>query len=174
MQGNLLGCGAKPLVDQQEVGFTHQENYHGGLVKLHVDQHGVGFAHSPIVLEGRSNFFQINKMLALPTKEIDVESGQTSYKLRGCWFRLSRRLSWNVQPSFLTSTNSFDVKTRDMWKENMITRSEIQTENTCSLGFWDIRKGVKLRRLILRSLKCTFNQTNAGFMSFKGNDIYNK
>ena len=37
----------------------------------------------------------------------------------------------------------------------MTIRSEIQIENICSLEFGDIRGGVTLRRLILRSFECT-------------------
>ena len=47
----------------------------------------------------------------------------------------------------------FNVKTRDIWKGNLTTRSEVYTENLCSRWFQDIRKGVTLRRLILQSLE---------------------
>jgi len=36
----------------------------------------------------------------------------------------------------------FDVKTRDIWEGNMITRSGTQTESICFLRFWGIREGV--------------------------------
>ena len=48
----------------------------------------------------------------------------------------------------------FNVKLCDIWEGNMITRSKIQTENIRSLGFWDIREGIILRRLVLRTLEC--------------------
>jgi hypothetical protein len=49
----------------------------------------------------------------------------------------------------------FNVKPRDVYGSgNVITRSEISIQNIRSLGLWDIREGVTLRRLILRSLEC--------------------
>ena len=48
----------------------------------------------------------------------------------------------------------FKVETCDAWEVAVTLRGEIQTKNTCSLGFWDIREGVTLRRLILHILEC--------------------
>ena len=48
----------------------------------------------------------------------------------------------------------FSVKMYDIWEGNMTIRSEIQIENIHSLELWNIREGVTLRRLILRSLEC--------------------
>ena len=48
----------------------------------------------------------------------------------------------------------------------MIIRSGNQTENICSIGFWDVRGGVTLRRLMLRSLECIW-------CSLEGNKILN-
>jgi len=39
-----------------------------------------------------------------------------------------------------------------MWEGNVITMNEIEDEDICSREFWDIRKGVALRKLILQSL----------------------
>ena len=50
-----------------------------------------------------------------------------------------------------------NVETHDIWERNMTTRGEIQAENFRSLKMWDIREGVTLRRLILRSLGCSYN-----------------
>jgi hypothetical protein len=47
----------------------------------------------------------------------------------------------------------YNVKTYDIWERNMTVRSEVYTENMDSLGFGDLREGVTLRRLILRSLE---------------------
>ena len=47
----------------------------------------------------------------------------------------------------------FNVKTCDIWEENVIIKSEISIENAHSLGFQDIR-GVTFRRLIVWSLEC--------------------
>ena len=45
-------------------------------------------------------------------------------------------------------------KIRDTRERNVTIRSEISTTNIHSLGFWDIREGVILWRLILWSLGC--------------------
>ena len=49
----------------------------------------------------------------------------------------------------------FNVKTHDTWEGNVTIRNEIQIKNIRSLGFWDLREGMTLRRLILLSLECT-------------------
>ena len=41
----------------------------------------------------------------------------------------------------------FNIRALDIWEENVTTRQEILTEHVCSLGFWDVREGVTLRRL---------------------------
>jgi hypothetical protein len=48
----------------------------------------------------------------------------------------------------------FIVKTHDIWEGNVITRSEIEIENLCCLGFQEIREGMTLKRLELQSLEC--------------------
>ena len=48
----------------------------------------------------------------------------------------------------------FDVNNPRYMGGNLTIRSEIETENIRSRGFWDIR-GVKLWRLILQWLECT-------------------
>jgi hypothetical protein len=55
---------------------------------------------------------------------------------------------------------SLNVKTHDIWEVNVTRRSEVSTENICSLGFHDIRREVTLKKLILRSLKCKLNGTD--------------
>ena len=47
-----------------------------------------------------------------------------------------------------------NIKTYDIWEGNVTTRTEISFENIRSRGFWDIREGVALRRLILHGLEC--------------------
>jgi hypothetical protein len=42
-----------------------------------------------------------------------------------------------------------DVKTPDLWEEDMTTTREIQIENIRSLQFHDIREGMTLKRVIL-------------------------
>ena len=49
----------------------------------------------------------------------------------------------------------------------MTRKSEISTENTCSMGVQDIRGGVTLKRLILQSLECKLN----GMDHTHGNDL---
>jgi hypothetical protein len=46
------------------------------------------------------------------------------------------------------------VEIHDIWERNMTIRNEIQTKITRSLGFQDLREGVTLGRLMLRSLEC--------------------
>jgi hypothetical protein len=48
----------------------------------------------------------------------------------------------------------FSVKTYNIWDGDMTIRSGIQIENICSLGFWDMREGVILRRLISWIVEC--------------------
>ena len=48
-----------------------------------------------------------------------------------------------------------DDKFCDIKERNVTIRSENQTTNIYSLGFWDIRECVTLWRLILWSLGCT-------------------
>ena len=50
----------------------------------------------------------------------------------------------------------FNVKTYDIWEENMTIRIDIYIENIHSLGFQDIR-GVTIRKLILWSLECNYD-----------------
>ena len=58
--------------------------------------------------------------------------------------------TWCVQAcGLISSTAYFIVKSHDIWEGNVTIWSEIQTKHNRSLGFWDIREGVTLRRLIL-------------------------
>ena len=61
----------------------------------------------------------------------------------------------NVRACNLKSLVYFNVKTHNIWEGNVTIRNEISIENICSLGFWDLREGMILRRLILLSLECT-------------------
>ena len=69
--------------------------------------------------------------------------------------------TWCVWACGLDSSMVYsDVKTHDIWEGKVIIRNEIYFENIRSWRFRDIREGVTLRKLILRSLlECTINLT---------------
>ena len=47
-----------------------------------------------------------------------------------------------------------DVNTHDIREGNVTTNTDIWNDNIRSPRFWDIRKGMALRRMILRSVEC--------------------
>jgi hypothetical protein len=47
----------------------------------------------------------------------------------------------------------FNVKTYDTWEGNVTIKSEIQTKNIRSLGFWNIIGGVTLRGVDITETK---------------------
>jgi hypothetical protein len=55
---------------------------------------------------------------------------------------------------FNSLVDCFNIKTCGMWKGNVTSSMQIVIENVCSLGFWDIRGGISLRRMILWRLWC--------------------
>jgi hypothetical protein len=59
----------------------------------------------------------------------------------------------------------FNVKTHNIGEEYMVTKSEIQTKNIRSLGLRELREGLTLNSLILRSV-CIFVCCVGGGLQF--------